>query len=45
MDVLKERAAFEANLQPAERTVLTFTGVDGFDVYNCSIPFTWKGKR
>ena len=45
MDVLKERAAFEANLQPAERAVLTFTGVDGFDVYNCSIPFTWKGRR
>lgn len=26
-----------------ESVKLKFHGVDGFDVYNCSIPFTWKG--
>lgn len=25
--------------------LLTFHGVEGFDVYNCSIPFTWEGKE
>lgn len=28
-----------------ESAVLTFHGTEGFDVYNCSIPFTWEGKR
>lgn len=27
-----------------ESAKLTFNGVDGYDVYNPSIPFTWKGK-
>ena len=38
---LKE--AFEANPPKViESAKLTFRGVDdGYDVYNCSIPFTW----
>ena len=39
------KEAFEAKLPPViESTKLTFKGVDaGYDVYNCSIPFTWNG--
>jgi len=25
--------------------LLTFSGMAGYDVYNCSIPFEWQGKR
>ena len=25
--------------------LLTFSGMNGYDVYNCSIPFEWEGKR
>ena len=28
-----------------ERTLLRFAGVEGYDVYNCSIPFEFKGRR
>lgn len=27
-----------------ESHLLTFKGVEGYDVYNCSIPFTWRGR-
>lgn len=27
-----------------ESARLRFLGVDGFDVYNCSVPFTWHGE-
>lgn len=36
---------FEKNKRVYESTLLTFKGVDGWDVYNCSVPFTWEGKR
>ncbi|MGI5868754.1 MAG: DUF1861 family protein [Kiritimatiellia bacterium] len=41
------KAAFEASLPMVkESVVLTFEGVEkGYDVYNCSIPFAWKGVR
>ena len=39
MTLKEKKQEFEANRSPAETAVLTFTGVDGFDVYNCSIPF------
>jgi Protein of unknown function (DUF1861). len=43
---LKEwKQKFEAERTPAETMALTFIGIDGFDVYNCSIPFTWNGKK
>lgn len=35
---------YEATRKVYESTKLTFLGVDGYDVYNCSIPFTWEGK-
>ena len=28
-----------------ESSKLKFTGVEGYDVYNCSVPFTHKGKK
>lgn len=30
---------------PRECALLRFTGVDGYDVYNCSIPFSFQGRR
>lgn len=39
----KER--FEQTTRITESALLTFHGVDGFDVYNCSIPFQWQGKE
>lgn len=30
---------------PSENALLTFHGVEGYDVYNCSIPFSWQGER
>lgn len=28
-----------------ESAILGFNGIDGYDVYNCSIPFAWEGKE
>lgn len=45
--VSEMKADFEMRL-PAigESTLLCFEGVDpSYDVYNCSIPFVWKGER
>ncbi len=40
------RDAFEAEKRIHDSAVLTFTGVDpAYDVYNCSIPFVYRGKR
>ena len=39
------KAAFDKNNAIAESSLLKFTGVDGFDVYNCSIPFDYNGKK
>jgi len=39
------KAAFEVNNSVTESSLLKFIGVDGFDVYNCSIPFDHNGKR
>lgn len=36
--------AFEENKKVYESAILTFKGVDGYDVYNCSVPFTMNGK-
>lgn len=35
---------FETSCRVYERALLTFKGVDGYDVYNCSVPFKYKGK-
>lgn len=42
----KEREAFERQLPIAHKaSVLTFTGMDGRDVYNCSAPFRLDGVK
>jgi hypothetical protein len=51
MSLAEKKAAFEKNekneknRKPAESVLLSFSGVDGFDVYNCSTPFEWRGRR
>lgn len=45
MKLQKEKERFEKEFAAAESVVLRFHGVDGFDVYNCSIPFAYAGKR
>jgi hypothetical protein len=44
MNLIEQRAQFEANKAVYERAKLTFHGVEGYDVYNPSIPFDWQGK-
>lgn len=36
---------FEREKSSGESAVLKFVGVNGYDVYNCSAPFVWRGKR
>ena len=43
MDMQEKKAAFEQERCPCESALLTFKGVEGYEVYNCSIPFTWHG--
>jgi len=45
MDLKAQRERFEESARIHERAKLTFKGVDGFDVYNPSIPFDWNGRR
>ncbi|CCW63546.1 unnamed protein product [Phytomonas sp. EM1] len=43
--VKNSKVEFEKNKKIYNKTLLTFKGVDGEDVYNCSVPFIYKGKR
>lgn len=45
MTLLAERQDFERTKRIYESATLTFHGVEGFDVYNISIPFQRDGKR
>ncbi|THF77110.1 DUF1861 family protein [Cohnella fermenti] len=45
MTLLAERQRFEQTKRIYESATLAFHGVDGFDVYNISIPFAREGKR
>lgn len=45
MNLLERRQQFEASRTIYESVMLTFHGVEGYDVYNSSIPFYWNGKR
>jgi hypothetical protein len=47
MSIQERKAAFEAERTEKvyESTTLTFHGVEGYTVYNCSIPFQWNGKE
>lgn len=40
-----QKEAFEKNKRIYESALLKFSGVDGWDVYNCSIPFMCNGDR
>jgi hypothetical protein len=42
---MKEHFETEKDLKVYESSVLSFHGVEGFDVYNCSIPFVWEDKE
>ena len=44
MDLKQQREVFERQGTIYEAAILTFHGVDGYDVYNTSIPFPWKAK-
>ena len=45
MDVKALREIFHQTKRIYDGALLRFEGVDGYDVYNCSVPFEWKGKR
>lgn len=45
MNLEEQRLQFEAMKRIYESVKLNFHGVEGFDVYNPSIPFEWNGKR
>jgi hypothetical protein len=45
MNLIAQRQHFEETKRIYESAKLTFHGVDGFDVYNPSIPFEWKGRQ
>ncbi|MCF7855895.1 MAG: DUF1861 family protein [Candidatus Pacebacteria bacterium] len=44
MTLQEQRALFEETRTIYESATLTFHGVEGYDVYNCSVPFRWEGK-
>lgn len=44
MDLREQRAQFDRTRKVYESSKLRFHGVDGFDVYNASIPFVWQGR-
>ncbi|GIN72092.1 hypothetical protein J14TS2_25670 [Bacillus sp. J14TS2] len=45
MSLLEKRIHFEEVKKIYDSATLTFRGVEGFDVYNISIPFSRDGKR
>lgn len=45
MDTRQMRRHFEESRKILQSSRLTFDGVDGYDVYNCSIPFVWRGRH
>lgn len=45
MNLVEQREQFEASKKIYESVKVSFQGVDGFDVYNSSIPFMWNGKK
>ena len=44
MTLKEEKRTFEREGRIYESAVLTFHGVEGYDVYNCSIPYVRDGK-
>ena len=45
MDIRQARAAFDKEGKIYDSALLTFVGVDGYDVYNCSIPFAMNVRE
>ena len=45
MTFQEQKERFDKNNPVLESVVLTFHGAEGYDVYNCSIPFLWNGAR
>lgn len=45
MNLIEQRKHFENTKKIYESIKLTFHDVDGFDVYNSSIPFEWQGGK
>ena len=45
MNVKELREEFHRRGGVREGALLTFSGMNGYDVYNCSIPFEWQGER
>jgi len=45
MDLKEQRCYFEKHKKIYESYKLKFYGVEGYDVYNPSIPFVWQGKK
>lgn len=45
VDLQSQRKNFEKEKKIYDSALLTFHGVEGYDVYNTSIPFTWQSKR
>ena len=45
MTFAEKKVIFDQDNPVKESTLVSFKGVEGFDVYNSSIPFTWDGKR
>ncbi|CAG7623199.1 hypothetical protein PAESOLCIP111_02494 [Paenibacillus solanacearum] len=44
MKLLEQQKQFEREKRIYDSVKLTFRGVEGYDVYNPSIPFEWNGK-
>ena len=44
MTIQEMKAQFERTGPAYERATLAFHGVDGYDVYNCAMPFVWEGQ-
>jgi len=44
MNIIEDRKIFQKSRKTYESALVQFRGADGFDVYNCSIPFQWLGK-
>lgn len=45
MNFREERKRFDEHYISKEAVILKFHGVEGYDVYNCSVPFNWEDKR
>ena len=45
MNAREEKTKFEREKKSCESAALTFHGVEGYDVYNCSIPFKSGGRE